>query len=512
MGLIVLGLAFLFFLVVAYFAAKTWHVGHVVALTFLFLFTLLTLFMTATLFRTNKEYQPKYQRAATELVTEATKTDTLLYGSPADADGKDSVNGERTMAKVEQISRGRVWRNVVRVPGPLAQGIVLNMRFWNNDGCLRVGQEEDEISDDEIEPVPDDAADATAEGEEPIADAGGPAASSHGIREGQYVYAFKDFPIAKMTAEQKAHYFSSLGGEGEESFANMDKNGMCRVPIAYLGKFLVVSANDNAVTVQLQGQPDKGQIEQLENKVRWVLYERLPTDVSDLFGDADEKTIASIIPYQIFKMGGLLDLSENAYREMISEYARDGKQLTGRANDPFRVRVQVKFLQDYTQEVDLQVADGALPPADSPFNVQGLAQVKNMLQGEPTKFNKDDTAFFDGATAAQLQRQGIVEPVGEPIYSRPLRSFEYAISDYQKRFDAMSEDIRTVQNRVAELNASLKSLETQIEKHRIEMEQLQRDQEGFEAEKAELQKYKELLEERYEVLQGEVNTLAYARP
>ena len=38
-----------------------------------------------------------------------------------------------------------------------------------------------------------------------------------------------------------------------------------------------------------------------------------------------------------------------------------------------------------------------------------------MLQGEPTKFAKDDTAFFDGATAANLVRQGIAEQVGDPV-------------------------------------------------------------------------------------------------
>jgi FtsZ-binding cell division protein ZapB len=170
--------------------------------------------------------------------------------------------------------------------------------------------------------------------------------------------------------------------------------------------------------------------------------------------------------------------------------------------------VEVKFLQEYTQEVDLQVADGNLPPADTPFNVQGLAQVKNMLQREPTKFAKDDRAFFDAATAAKLQRDGIAEPVGEPLYSRQLRSFEYGLEDYQKKFETMSEDIQAVKSRLADLSLSLKNLQAQIDKHREELEQLGQDQQGFDAEREALRRYRDTLRQRYESLQEEVDSLA----
>ena len=268
-GLIVLGLALVFFIVIAVLAAKTLPVGQVVTLIFLFLFTLLTLFLTATLLKTNSEFHPKFLTATSSLEREQGNTQRLLHGSLNDPDGEDSVSGERAMAKVEQTARGRVWRNVFRVPA--ANGIALNMRSWNNDGCLRVGEEEDEFSDEELEPVPDEglATDEVAAGD-PDAAPAGPAASSHGIVVGQYVYGFKEFPIAKMSPEQKAYYFGSLGGEGADSFANQDTKGLCRVPYAYLGKFLVVDANDNAVTLQLQGTPDPGQRVQLESKTPWV--------------------------------------------------------------------------------------------------------------------------------------------------------------------------------------------------------------------------------------------------
>ena len=228
-----------------------------------------------------------------------------------------------------------------------------------------------------------------------------------------------------------------------------------------------------------------------------------------LFGDLEAPGIAQIIPLQWFVNAGV-PISQAAYQNMIAEYARDGKPVTGRVNDPFRVRVQVKFLRDYTQEVDLQV-EGALPPADSPFNIQGVAQVKNMLQGEPTSYAKDDTAYFDGVTAQRLEQAGIVERVGDPIYVRPARSFEYGFENFQKRFSAMSEEKTQLQSRVEELKASIASLEEQIEKHRIELQQLQQDRQGFEAEKTELLRYKTMLEQRFQQLQKEVDSLAVAR-
>lgn len=507
-GLIILGLAFVFFLVVAYFCAQTWHVGHIVSMVFLFLFTLLTLFLTATVLRTNKEYHPKYLSAAADLERETAKTDTLMFGSPSDPDGKDSVVGERTMAQAETMARGRVWRNVFRVPGPQPNGIALTMRAWTNDGCQRVGQEdEEEFADEDIEPEPDAGADDAAAD---AAEVDAARASSHGIVAGQYVYGFKEVAIARMSPAQKDYYFSVLGGEGEESFANQDTKGRCRVPVGYVGKFYVVEANDNAIIVQLQGRPDPGQIAQLENKAPWALYERLPTDVAELFGEEmDKAKIAQVLPVEWFAMGGL-QMSPAAYNQMIDEYARDGKT-GGRTNDPMRSRVEVNFLKEHTQEVDLQVADGNLPPADTPFNVQGLAQVKNMLQGEPTKFEKDQRAFFDAATAQRLQREGVVEIVGEPLYQRQLRSFEFGLDDYQKKFGVLSEDIQSVKSRLADLTQSLNNLQSQIDKHREELEQLQEDKQNFDSERDALRQYRDMLKQRFESLQNEVNSLTLAR-
>ena len=181
------------------------------------------------------------------------------------------------------------------------------------------------------------------------------------------------------------------------------------------------------------------------------------------------------------------------------------RQPPGRV-DPIRTRVEVKFLRAYSQVVDLQV-EGDLPDADQPFNIEGHAQVKSLIQGKPTEFVEGSTAVFDGVTAQSLISKGIAEQVGEPVYARPLRMFEYSIDDYQKRFDGVKVQIDDVNKSVAALADSLKRLQLQIDKHAEELQQLRKDQEGFEAEKVELEKYRKELEMRYQMLQGEVNAL-----
>ena len=487
-------------------------------MAFLFLFTLLTLFMTATLLRTNKQYHPKYMSALESLERTTANNEQLLYGGGADLLPKGSISGEKVMAKKDRMTRGRVWRNVV--PGQLGgadKPFLLNMAGWNNDGCLRVGKEEDEFSDEPLEPEPDE--DLADEGTEDAGDDADPAEaviaepeSSHGIKKGDIVYAFKEFPIRSLSEQQKAHYFGSLSED--ENFANKDTRGFCRVPFAYLGKFEVVDAQPNGIAAKLQGVPDQAQIAQFTQKGPWVLYERLPMDVAGLFGDMDAAKISQIIPLEFFAKTGL-NLDPQIYQAMVQEYARDGKAFQGQANqiDPMRLKVQVKFTKSHSQPVDLQV-EGELPPADSPFNTEGLAQISSLLQGGEgdekglTTFEEGELAFFDKESADKLVRLGVAEILNEsPLYSRPLRAFEFSIDDYQKRFDEVANQVRDVNSRVDALTTSLKSLQDQIDAQARELQKLQDDKQGFETEMQQLDKYRQELRQRREQLEGEVNGL-----
>ena len=105
-GLAVLGLAFVFFVVVAFFAAKTWHVGHVVALVFLFLGTLLFLFLTATLFRTHQKFHPAYQQSIAELQRLEETNRRLKYGEGGAEPDADSVTGLQGGARIDVLDTG----------------------------------------------------------------------------------------------------------------------------------------------------------------------------------------------------------------------------------------------------------------------------------------------------------------------------------------------------------------------------------------------------------------------
>ncbi len=500
-GLIVLGLAFVFFLVVAFFAAKTWHVGHVVAMSFLFLFTLLTLYMTATLMRTYAKYRPEYAKTVKSIESLEKTNHQLEFGNLSEPAGEGSLVGERTLAKVESTSRGRMWGNVRARVAP-DNSIVMDMSRWANDGCMRVGQEEDETEIDEpIEPVPDEgidgeAADAPAQPEV--------ARDNHGIVEGQFVYGFKEFPISQLTPAEKEFYFAGLG-EGEDAFPNKDTKGLCRVPVAYIGKFLVQKVDAQSVSVVPASQLTPGQRQQIANPNPWVIYEKLPTDSHDVFAGVEQEKLASLIPAQRLAAGGLR-IPPAAYNRMIGSYAADGKEFTGQVTSPLRIKVKVKFLKEHEQVVDL-VVEGELPPADTPFDVQGRAQINSLLQGEPTKFAKDDEAWFDAKTADDLVRRGLAERVGNPVFSRQLSDFEYSLDEYQVTLNKISVERSLLQGQVDALTSSLERLQEQIDKHRQELDLLRADQQGFDVEKSELEGYRSILRQRIETLRGEVDSM-----
>jgi len=501
-GLIVLGLAFLFFLVVAFFAAKTWHVGHVVAMVFLFLFTLVMLFLTATLFRTHQNFRPEYDADIESLEQEQKRHQTLLYGSrlgvPA---GDGSLYGEQALARVEQFGRGRIWRHVFGQINPLNPGIVLKMSQWNNDGCLTVGKEED--FDEGIEPVADEAVADAADG----GDAATAVVSPHGIVDGQFLYAFKEYPVRFMTPAEKEYYFGALSN-GEESFADKDKRNRCRIPSVYLGKFRVTGLTDQNVSVVPETPLDQFQMRQIGNNDSWVLYEKLPTDSHDLFGGVEPENLSGLISLKRLNDFGV-PLSQQAYQGMLDEYVRDGKEFTQRVNDPLRLAVQVRFKQPYEVVVDLEV-EGDLPETNQPFNVEGRAQVRNLIQEEATKFAQGDTAVFDDQTATELVQQGIAERVGNPTYSRQLHDFENAMNDQQVRFIELTDDLGVVTAEVDALNSSLNRLQEQVDKLRAEVQLLQQDFDGFGAERTELSKYFERLRDRRSYLEQEIDRLVVA--
>lgn len=501
-GLAVLGLAFVFFVVVAFFAAKTWHVGHVVALVFLFLGTLLFLFLTATLFRTHQKFRPAYQQSVAELTRLEESNRRLQYGAGGAEADADSVAGLQSLVRVEQFDRGRIWRNLRRVPG---DGILLSTAFWRNDGCLLVGKEPE--ADEMIEPVPDEdlavdgdeAAPADAAAAEPAVAAGpaGPV-NAHGIQENQFLYAFKEYPIARfLTSAEKEFYFDSL--EGDTNYADQDTRGACRVPMAYLGQFRVAQSAEQTITLVPEGPLDPAQIQRMNDPRdpgSWVLYEHLPLD-RNAFTEVPGEKLAGLLPLQRLNQMGI-QLSQRTYDALLNDLLRDGQEVDERNTPPDRVEVEVEFLRPHTIVVDFEV-EGDLPETDQPFTPDGRAQVKLLMQGEPSKFAVGQVARFDLVTAQGLINQGLAKRV-KAVYRRQLRDFEFTLQDASTRIAVLRDETELARKDRDMLQAAIARLQDQIVQRREEIELLNSDLGGFDFEQQQLRKFAS-------ELQGDLNEL-----
>ena len=510
-GLIVLALAFVFFLVVAYFAAQTWHAGHVVALAFLFLFSLLFLFMAATLMRTHGEYRPKYAKALKDYDTAVQQEGKLTFGSPSEPAGEGTLTGERRLAQVQQATSGRSWGNVF--PKLTPQTIVLDMRRWTNDGCQKVGQDEEDSFDDPIEPEPDAEASGDAGEDGAVAVVDG---DSHGILQDQYLYAFHEIPInglsinnrpvaPGLTPAEKAYYFG-IGSLNGTEFTDQDKRSSCRIPGAYLGRFLVTASTPERITVEAADTLTKTQQQLMRVPgLNWVLLEKLPTDSHEIFAGVEENKLGEMMPPPWFAQRGI-QLPPAAYNQIITEYQRDGKEFNGQ--NSLRTTQEVEFTGAYKHDVNLDVAD--LPETDIPFTADGLAQVKSLMQDGPAEFEVGDKVVVDGKMANVLiNDKRVAKAVGNPQYSRQLRDYQSLLNNFQLDFNEVGTARDNIQAQVSDLNASLKRLRGQIDKHVKELELLQKDQKGFEVETEQLQAFKKLLEQRLEILRGEVQSRSF---
>ena len=501
-GLIVLALAFVFFLVVAYFAAQTWHWGHVVAMSFLFLFSLLFLYMASTLLRTHNKFRPAYERAVSDYEQQLKQTEQLTYGAPAKPAAEGTLFGERRLAKSQQASAPRRWSNVIAAQFT-PQGITLNMRPWTNEGCQKVGQESED-SNDPIEPEPDPALAGDEEGGAPV-EVGG-----HGIKQDQYLYVFQTFPVREMTAAEKSFYFGSENLNGAE-FVDGDSKNLCRVPGAYLGKFIVTDSKPDRVTIKEAGELTNTQRALIGKKPNiWMLFEKLPADTNELFAGlpAEEraKLLPMLMPIERFARRGI-PINPAIHQTMLSEYLRDGQPVEGRVSSPFRVQQTVKFVKDFEMLVDFEAED---LNTTSPYSSDGRAQVKSLMQGGPVQFTEGQEITVDGAFADRLVRDGFATKEGSPTYSRQLKDYQFLMNDFQNQLNEVASQRNVVQDQVDDLDASLRRLVEQLDKHVEELKLLEEDKKGFEIETEKLKEFKKILTERLAILRGEVETRSFA--
>ncbi len=362
----------------------------------------------------------------------------------------------------------------------------------------------------DLQPIGDEVADEDGNAEAEPAVVGNP----HGITENHFVHAFKEFPIAQfLTPAEKEYYFGKL--EGEENFADRDRRGDCRVPLAYLGRYRVVATTDQTVSLISDGPLDLAQRKMIGDQATWVLYEQLPLDSHEMFAEVPLEQLRGLIPLDRFNQLGV-NILPAQYQAMLEDYLRDGKPADERSDRPEDMALTVEFVREHEVVVDLQV-DGELPPADQPYDTLGRAQVRHLMQFDAegnsmptTKFSPGQIATFDYETGMGLVQQGVAKRVEVAVtYVRPLRQYEYDFDSFHSRRAKLHDQIAVAQRDLNALTKSTNTLHEQIVDYEAEEKLLAADLDGFTLEQRQLRQYMDQLQRRDGALKREINRLYF---
>jgi hypothetical protein len=508
MGLAILGIVLLLYILLAYFAAKTWQVWHVVLLVFLFIFSFVFLFLASATLKVQQRWRTDYVTATRSLETERQNHQRLTMGS---MDGQQPGQLQlRGAVKRMLIDRGRVWRNLRLAE--LGEGqVLLDATQWDESGCRTASAD----ADGEADLAEDPEADAA----QPIA----PVAAGTvplGLDADAVVYAFKEAAIATLgqplqrlvvspTVAAEPRREREDDQDDEPDAGQVDDEGSvdaspCKVPIFYMGEYKVVgdpNADLAALTLTPTMPLTDAQIEQLQDpNTTWVLYEVMPVDAHEAFAGMSAEQLSQLIS------AGTID--PQRYEALIANFARDLQQ--GNDTDPpERKWMTVRFTQQETIDVDVEVpADaGQQPLSDSLFDPSGRSLVATLSQGGTTQFNQGDEATFDFATAQELiNQQKKAEPV-RPIYHRRLRDYARAFRSLTADLGELSRQIELAQSDLDKVNESVTQLQSQIAFQTQHGEALNGDVEGLKVERQILDQYAAMVEEKWSELRTELSRL-----
>jgi hypothetical protein len=382
----------LFYIVVAYMASKSWYVAHVLLLVGVFLLSAVFMVLAAMTLATHQAWRNIYNRLQSELATTTAKVDSLRSGGPTNE--LESVPAVQAELGRYLIDRGRVWRGAELV-NVADNAYSLNLANWGDAKCARVGVESAELL-----PQP---------GVEPGAEGGAPGVVPHSIQEGMALYAFLETSLAQLSDAQRAALF------GDATLPSLDVEGVCRLPIRYLGHFRVTGVNDQTITV--------APIEPLRwdqtPEGSWTLYEVMPVDRHDLYVGLPNEQLSTL-----FRAPGGDDASQ-ILGEALAHYARD-QQPAQQTDAPERTATKVRFVRDHAIDVDVEPSEE--DTVERAFDRRGRGMAPQLRQGSPTEFKADDVATFDSVTADRLVKSGVCVLVeGSAIYVRPLRDYGYLV-------------------------------------------------------------------------------------
>lgn len=288
---VVVGLLFIFFVVMLVFSAKSWRVLHLITAFLVCVAAGALVFMTAATLRTHREWRSVYNALVKKVAEQEAEHQKLLVGELTKVES-EVMSLRRAEAELQRVmmDRGRVWRGAV--PDVGADSITLSISTVPAAPPAE-GEAAAEPPAAEAPPAEAPPADAPpAEGEAPAPAA---PAGRHGIEANTIVYGF-------------------LEGESPLSGA-LKGNPPFAVPLLYLGEFRVTNRTDTTITVQPTSRLTPLQQASL-GEGNWTLYDNMPVDAQYVFDGLGEEDLKALFPQE------RMTFSDQQYQARIAQLAR----------------------------------------------------------------------------------------------------------------------------------------------------------------------------------------------
>ncbi len=444
---IIVAVVVLLYGLIAYMGARSWQIGHVILMFGVFLMGGLYLFLAAMTLKTEHQWRSVHDRLAKELETAETELAQINKGdlSRPDAD-LNSIPGVRNALTRALANRGRIWRGAV--PAGVADGqFTLNMQGWGDEACARAGLAVEQVPPATEAPPAEGGAATTPQ---PVA------AQPHEIKAGTLLFAFAE-------VNPEANVVAILYGDSE--LPARDEKKVCKLPGAYLGRFLVSEANEQTIRLAPVYRPDASQEKLLQLPLTWTLYESMPKDSHEIFAGWTAEQLQAVFT-------GPEGVDPTEWQTMLQEYARDGSN--AQPGDPDdRKWIKVRFTQDATVDVDTAAEEISF---DRPFDPSGRAALPDLRQGGPTEFKKGNEATFSFATAQALVRDGKAERLEEsPVFHRPLRDFDLMLHQRHVQLESQQQLLQVATGDQDSIRIATEKAQGQIQARTVELDKLGKD-------------------------------------
>ncbi len=440
------------FIVVVVLSAPTWRGGHIAAASLTFLAVIGLIVVASLSQKTHSTWRSKHATLKEQLAAEQKLGINIEIGDPMLVEPDEpSLNDVQQRLSRLLLDRGRVWRRCVATNPPANNQIVISTIPLNEDG------------------TPGDPN----------------AAKENGINKNMVLYGFRESELA------------------------LPDGNKIRVPVAYLGEFLVADAQPNAVTLTPTLPLDRQQSALVnDTSASWALYEMMPIDAhrifakqdtigrpldntkdQPIFGPMDEQQLRA----SFASVTGLTP-DDPLITQLVTPYVKDGYAASDQDVNmsPTNIWQKLEFEKPHKERVNSNNLDPGI--SGNYFDPDGFAEVTRLRLREKDSNGKyvdveaslrvNDIGVFpyghdiDKQAVDQLTANGICQKIG-PMYVRSLRDYEEAFHSIQERFIKCTEDIRRAQRDIANLNTTRQKTQEEIAYRQAERQKLKSDQSGF---------------------------------